>query len=149
MPITVNVGEILDTDQTNEIRTRGCDPCVALIVVYDTGNANLIKRCAHFTVNFPGPYSQERIDQSLNPILNQFFQLIGIVSVGFTWGGGSRGMGSDFICNNLEIYFADFNPIQSNTHDSITTNDQNLELLNNQIWDFTNNPAANSSADLN
>jgi hypothetical protein len=149
MPITVNVGEILETDQTDEIRTRGCDPCVGLIVIYDIGNGRLVKRCAHFTVNFTGPYSQARIDNSLNPILNQFFQPIGIVSVGFTWGGFTPGMGSNFICNNLGIYFADFNPIQSNNRDSITTNGQNIQFFNNQPWNFTNNPAINNNADLN
>ncbi|CAL2078115.1 hypothetical protein [Tenacibaculum sp. 190524A02b] len=148
-PITVNVGEILEVNQNNEIRTRGCDPCVGLIVIYDAGGGNLIKRCAHFTVNFAGPYTQDRIDQALNPILNNFFQPIGIISVGYTWGGGAAGMGSNFICNNLDIYFADFNPVSSNNNDSITSNGANVQLLNNQHWAFTNIPPLNNNADLN
>ena len=149
MQFTANVGEILDTDQYNDMRTRGCDPCVGLIVIYDQGNGNLVKRCAHFTVNFAGPYTQARIDQALNPILQNYFPQKDIVTVGYTWGGQSKGMGSDLIYNNLQAYFAAFQPVESNTNDSITTNGQNIQVSNNEQWAFTFNPPNNSFADLN
>src|SRR6185437_14412306 len=53
--IVVNVGELLECDERDEIATRGCDPCVALIVIYNHGigdrGSQYIKRCAHFSVD--------------------------------------------------------------------------------------------------
>ncbi|HBG07914.1 MAG TPA: hypothetical protein DDY22_20750 [Geobacter sp.] len=149
MPITVNVGEILECAQNDEIRTRGCDPCVGLIVIYDTGGGSVVKRCAHFSVGLRGPYTQAKIDNVLNPILANHFGKDHIVAAGFTWGGQGAGMGSAFICNNLARYFGDFNAQHSAENDSITTNSNVIEISNNALWDYTYDPSDNASAELN
>jgi hypothetical protein len=149
MPITVNVGELLECDQNDEIRTRGCDPCVGLVVIYNHGGGgNLVKRCAHFSVNFAGPYNQHIINTALDPVLNNYFPVVNIVAVGFTWGGGGAGMGSVQICNRLRAYFAGNAPIESAVSDSITTNANAIQIVNNQHWAFTHNPNHNLEAEL-
>lgn len=150
MPITVNVGELLECDGSNEIRTRGCDPCVGLIVIYQNDpNGVVTKRCAHFSVGFAGPYTEARVNASLNPVLAAYFPLSNIIAVGFTWGGFSPGLGAEQICSRLTQYFSGHNVQSSNNHDSITTNGNAIQLLPVQVWDFTNNPAANLLAELN
>jgi hypothetical protein len=143
MPITVNVGELLSTDD-DQIRTRGCDPCVALLVIYaDT------KKCAHFCVSFAGPYTQANINQRLDPILEAHFPLEDIIRVGFTWGGQAAGMGSTQIMNRLAEYFGDHHPIFSNAYDSISSTEENeIAFSNLEVWPFTNEPPLNQYADL-
>jgi len=149
MPVTVNVGEILQCNQNDDIRTRGCDPCVGLIVIYNAGGANRLKKCAHFSVGFAGPFNQGNIDAALNPILAGNFPLPNIVAVSFTWGGGGAGMGSVEIMNRLNAYFAGQPGLAASAiNDSITTNGDNIQILNNQNWAFTNNPALNQNAVL-
>jgi hypothetical protein len=147
MPVTVNVGEILQCNQTDEIRTRGCDPCVGLIVIYVNGG-NTTKKCAHFSVNISGALTQDIINAALNPILNGHFPLANIQAVGFTWGGCSPGMGGNLIYARLLEYFAGKPITSSNQRDSLTTNGQVIQLLNNQNWDWTNDPALNLNAQL-
>ncbi|MEG4170597.1 MULTISPECIES: hypothetical protein [unclassified Microcoleus] len=147
MPVTVNVGEILDCDQNDEIRTRGCDPCVGLIVIY-VNAGNTTKRCAHFSVNIAGVLTQDRINAALNPILDGHFPLANIQAVGFTWGGGGVGMGSAFICVRLQVYFVG-QPINwSAQNDSLTTNGGGIELSNGRTWAWTNDPPLNGYAEL-
>lgn len=146
MPITVNVGDILECDQNDEIRTRGCDPCVGLIVIYNNGSGKVVKRCAHFSVGFAGPYTQANINARLNPILDNYFPQVNILAVGFTWGGGGAGMGSAFIYNRLTEYFAAVAPVQSETNDSITTNGNNIQILNGEVWPY--DPQHNNQAEL-
>jgi hypothetical protein len=148
MPITVNVGEILECDETNEVRTRGCDPCVGLIVIYV--NEEVTKRCAHFSVNIAGRLTQDIINAALNPVLEAQFPLSNIKAVGFTWGGNAVDMGGDLIFNRLTDYFVE-QPIlvQSNENDSLTTAKLEINLLNNQNWPWTNDPANKLLAELN
>lgn len=146
MPVT-NVGEILECDQNDEIRTRGCDPCVGLIVVY-VNAGNITKRCAHFSVNMAGALTQVRINIALNPILNERFPLDNIQAVGFNWGGGCVGMGGDLIYARLQLYFAEQQITMSNHADSITTDGQDIQLTNAEIWPWTNVPALNAFAEL-
>ncbi|WP_327437879.1 hypothetical protein [Pseudomonas donghuensis] len=152
MPVTVNVGELLECDGTDNIRTRGCDPCVALIVIYQNGqNGAIAKRCAHFSVDYGPPYTQARVDASLDPVLTDYFPLNGntIRAVGFTWGGNAAGMGSVQIFNRLTQYFNGLDVQSSTTKDSITTNGEEILILDNQNqWVFTNQPASNSLAEL-
>lgn len=148
MPVTVNVGEILQCDQNDEIRTRGCDPCVGLIVIY-VNAGNTTKRCAHFSVNIAGALTQAIINAALNPILNGHFPLPNIQAVGFTWGGNSLGMGGDLIYARLQEYFAGHPITSSNQRDSLTTtNGQVIQLSNTKTWAWTNNSALNSDAEL-
>ncbi|NEP12207.1 MAG: hypothetical protein F6K14_18770 [Symploca sp. SIO2C1] len=168
MPITVNTGEILQCNQTDNIRTRGCDPCVGLIVIYVNEN-NAIKKCAHFSVNDPDNIlqnaDQNTINQVLNPILEEFFPLAGIHfqnthfenihAVGFTWGGGAEGQGSNFIFNRLRGYFSEENiVIERENIDNITTHGLNIQIgyqnaFNPPDWPWTNDPANNHDAQLN
>ncbi len=150
MPITVNVGELLECDETDEIRTRGCDPCVALVVIYQNGQAPaLIKRCAHFSVNFLPPYTNAIMAQVMNPILAANFPLDGnIVAVGFTWGGNAAGMGSVQILATLTQYFNGLNPLISQDQDSISSNGNVIVLSNLQQWAFTHVPPENLAAEL-
>jgi hypothetical protein len=143
MPVTVNVGEI-STTNNDEIRTRGCDPCVGLIAIY-----NNQKVCAHFSVGYAGPYTDANIGQRINPVLQLHFPVAGLVAVGYTWGGGAAAMGSAQIINCLNAHFAGHAPVVNQTRDSITSNGNAIEFLNLQTWDYTNVPAANTNAELN
>ena len=148
MPITVNVGEILECDQNNDVRTRGCDPCVALIAIYING-AITTKRCAHFSVGIAGPLTQSVINAALNPILMANFPLANINAVGFTWGGQSVGMGGNFIFTRLGTYFQEANiVVQSHQNDSLTTAGLEINASNGQTWAWTNDPASNALAEL-
>jgi len=150
MSTTVNVGEILQCGKNIEIRTRGCDPCVALIVIYGNGES-AVKKCAHFSVNMSGPLNQKRIDTALNPILEKHFPLPNISAVGFATGGESydRKMGAKEIFTRLAEYFpGDKIVAQSKKDDSLTSVQLGIRALKNNDWPFTNDPASNSDADL-
>ena len=151
MPVTVNVGELLECDQNDNIRTRGCDPCVALIVIFNNGGAGqVVKRCAHFSVGMAGPYTQGHINAALNPILANYFPLdeSNVLAVGFTWGGYSPGMGAVQICNRLREYFNGLNVLESATQDSLTTNGNVIQALNMMHWAFTFPLPHNQEAEL-
>lgn len=146
--MTVNVGEILECHAGEDIRTRGCDPCVALIAIY-TLNGVITKRCAHFSVGIPGRLNQVVINAALNPVLQANFPLVNLTSAGFTWGGRTFGMGGDLIYNRLNQYFAGHINVQGQQADSLTTNGLGIQILNQQVWPWTNIPAANAAAELN
>ncbi|MBS1772040.1 MAG: hypothetical protein JST82_04220 [Bacteroidetes bacterium] len=144
MPVIANVGEIVDTYDGEEVGTRGCDPCVGLVVIYENGT----KKCAHFCVSYAGPYTQANINARLNPILLANFPNVEITSVGFTWGGNTPGQGAELICNRLLEYFHNNVAVTSNTNDSIISNGDGVQISNLQVWPFTNDPASNQFADL-
>ncbi len=147
---TVNVGEILECDQNAEIRTRGCDPCVALIIIYTNGGITR-KKCAHFSVNIAGPLTQAAINAALDPILMGEFPLPlpANAIVGFTWGGNNHGMGGNEIFTRLGTYFPAANiVVQSNQDDSLTTAGLTINAMNLQVWGWTNVPPANLRAEL-
>lgn len=160
MAITVNVGEILECDDKNEIRTRGCDPCVALIAIYEDEKL-ITKRCAHFCVNMAGSLNQNRIDNALKPILEKHFKLDKLKAVGFTTGGEDYklekrqfSMGSKEIFLGLQKYFpGDKTVVKSSDCDSLTTAELGVKAVKldkktAENWKFTNNPAKNQDADL-
>lgn len=145
--ITVNVGELLQCDDKNDIQTRGCDPCVALIVIYKKINS-IEKKCAHFSLGIGGRPDQNRIEQSLNQIIQNHFPLLNINSVGITWGGRVQGMGGNIIFNRLVQYFNGQVIQQSQQNDSISTNGLQIVIANNQVWPWTHDPATNDIAEI-
>ena len=148
MTITVNVGEILQCDHTEDIRTRACDPCVALIVIYKNGDS-VIKKCAHFTVSFDGRLYRDSIEQALKPVLQENFPLKHIHKVGITWGGNALGLGGDLVFSCLGLYFAGINGVIVSSHnDSICSNGLDLCVSNGEIWNWSNIPASNGLAEL-
>lgn len=157
--IVVNVGELLECDQRDEIATRGCDPCVALIVIYNHGigdrGSQYIKRCAHFSVDIRLPEGQRRAPQrqqlvqtALDPVLEAYFPREHIRRVGFATGGNHRGSGAEDIVNRLRAYFQNHPIVEWVNRDSLRTANDLILGLNNQHWPFTHDPPHNSCAEL-
>jgi hypothetical protein len=153
--VIVNVGELLECGHDEDIATRGCDPCVALIAVIavTAGHGGQhVKRCAHFSVNMrmPPRIDQQRIDTALDPILRAFFPLNeNIRRVGFATGGQSPGMGAKEIMTKLEKYFGAVPWGKWENCDSLRTFNDLILGLKNQIWPFTNAFPDNEVAELN
>ena len=154
--IVVNIGELLECDETEEIATRGCDPCVALIAIYNNGigdhGSRYIKKCAHFSVEMDlrSKITQQRIETALNPVLTTCFPLTqNIRRVGFSTGGCCLGMGATEITSRLRSYFSEQLVVQWGNRDSLRTVNDVIWGFKNQIWPFTHAHRRNSYAELN
>jgi hypothetical protein len=158
--VVVNVGELLECDESSEIATRGCDPCVALIAVYNNGvgdrGSRYVKRCAHFSVGIRLPEGgrraaerQQLVQTALDPVLTAYFPLDRMRRVGFATGGGTRHSGAEDIVARLRSYFQNQPMVEWNNRDSLRTANDLIIGMDNQHWPFTHDPAHNSCAELN
>ena len=157
--IVVNVGELLECDESDEIATRGCDPCVALIVIYNNGigdhGSQYIKRCAHFSVDIKLPMGakqasgrQQLVQAALDPVLNAHFPLKNVRRVGFSTGGFSRNLGAEEIVTRLRSYFQEQRFMEWAKCDSLRSHNDMIMGAKGQIWPFTHENPANSNAEL-
>lgn len=147
MALTANIGEIVECGANDDVRTRGCDPCVALIVIYGEPS-KITKKCAHFSVSIKGPPVKEKVLKALDPVLTNEFPLKGVKAAGYAWGGANKRLGAEIIAERLAQYFKDVKDlVQVANRDSLSTKGTAI-VASNDKWPWTNDPPRNQLADL-
>lgn len=162
--ITVNVGECLTCKLSDDIRTRGCDPCVALIAISETK-----KTCAHLSVNAALPQkgalrdkeagaiaafqrdseSGKSVLKALDQLLAGHFPLADLTKVGFTWGGNNKQQGAELITDALAKYFSGKEIVESGAScDSLATIGDKIVASKNSDWKFSSKEPTNLLAQL-